>query len=141
MCCAVHRYEPDFKKPFSSKNKSPWITVNSKDVEDSQVVVEYFAKELGKDLDDHLSEEQKATSRSIRIMTEEHLYWCVVLERWIYDDCKDTAKIFPPSLFPGFLPKSKYRTFLKLNKSAVKKQTHGQGLGRHDKETVLEWGR
>ncbi len=142
MLCALFRYEPDFKKPFSSKNKSPWITVNGKDVEDSQIVIEYFGKKMGKDLDDHLSEDQRATSRSMRIMVEEHFYWCMVLERWIYDDAKDAARIFPPSLFPGILPKSKYRFFLKkFLKPNLKKQTHGQGLGRHDKETVLKFGR
>ena len=105
-------------------------------------MVEYFAKKMKKDLDEHLSEEEKAMSRSMRLMIEEHFYWCIVLERWIYDDAKDLAKIFPPSNMPGFVPKSKYRRFLKLGlQGQVKKQTHGQGLGRHDKETVLKWGR
>ncbi len=139
---SVHfRYEIDVTRPFSSKGKCPWITVNGQDVEDSQLVVEYFAAKMDKDLDKHLTDEQRAASRSIRIMIEEHLYWCMVLERWEYDDCRDITKIFPPSIFPDSLPKDQHQEMLKSMRPNMIKQAHGQGLGRHTKETVLKFGR
>ena len=44
----IYRYVPDYEEQISSKNKSPWITVNGVDVEDSQLSVDYLTDHLGK---------------------------------------------------------------------------------------------
>ncbi len=42
------RYVPDFEEPMGAKNKCPWITINGKDIPDSQMTINYLSKELGK---------------------------------------------------------------------------------------------
>ncbi len=61
-----NRYATDFKEPLSKKNKSPWITLNGVDMSDSQLSIEYITKTLGKDIEAHLSEEEKAVSTAFR---------------------------------------------------------------------------
>ena len=68
-------YQNQFDMGMSSKQKSPWMTYNSEDVADSQFCMEYLQAKLGKDLDSHLSSEQKAVARAFQKMVDEHLYW------------------------------------------------------------------
>ncbi len=57
---------PDFEEPMSKKGKTPWITLNSVDVADSQLSIEYITRELGIDIESNLTEEEKAVSRAFR---------------------------------------------------------------------------
>lgn len=57
------------------KGKTPWITFNGRKIGDSQLCMEILAEYFDKDLSSHLSEEERAVGRSMRIMVEEHLYW------------------------------------------------------------------
>lgn len=68
----------DFKEPMGPKGKTPWITFNGRKMGDSQLCIEYLAEHFTKDFSCHLSDEQKATGRSMRILAEEHLYWFVM---------------------------------------------------------------
>ena len=51
---------------MSKKGKTPWITLNSVDVADSQLSIEYITRELGIDIESNLTEEEKAVSRAFR---------------------------------------------------------------------------
>ena len=61
---------------MSPKGKCPWITVNGQDVYDSQFCIEYLVRNgFGnfkdeKQLDSHLSIEQKAQDRAYRALIE-----------------------------------------------------------------------
>ena len=46
-----------------SSGKTPWITVNGKDVSDSQLAIEYLEKELEKSLNDHLKPEVRSPTQ------------------------------------------------------------------------------
>ena len=59
-------YVNDFEEPMSDKQKCPWITINGKDVSDSQLSVEFLMNKLGRDMDSHLTEEEAANARAIR---------------------------------------------------------------------------
>lgn len=72
MC---YNFQSDFEVPVGPKGKSPWITLNNVDIADSQICIEMLASKFHKDFSSHLSEEEKAVSRAMLIMTEEHLYW------------------------------------------------------------------
>ncbi len=75
-------------------------------------------------------------------MLEDHYYWCVALERWLYDDARDILTFFPPTLYPKWLPKAVVNFMLKrYGKSIILPQTHGQGMGRHSQHEVEEFGR
>ena len=43
-------YVNDFDEPKSQKNKSPWITINSENITDSQLCIEYLAKKFDLDI-------------------------------------------------------------------------------------------
>lgn len=96
------KYETDFDFPCSPKTfKSPWITLNGEDIADSQVIIETLSKKFKVDIkwvvklfawlcqcvnraSSHsfsakLSPKDKALSRCLRIMCEEHLYWVLVM--------------------------------------------------------------
>ena len=75
-----------------SKGKAPWITLNGEDVMDSQVCLEHMAKHFGKDLSADLTPEQKAIQKGIRAILEDNLYFCMVMQRWAFDDDEHLLK-------------------------------------------------
>ncbi len=36
-----------------------------------------------------MTKAERAVSRSMRIMIEDHFYWCTALERWVFLDQKE----------------------------------------------------
>ncbi len=38
------KYINDFEESMSDKGKSPWITINGKNIADSQIAMEYLTK-------------------------------------------------------------------------------------------------
>lgn len=75
----------DYSEPFGPKRKTPWITFNGQEIGDSQLIMEMLAKEFGKDFSSHLTPEEKAVARSLRIMAEEHFFWYLVfISMYIY---------------------------------------------------------
>lgn len=56
---------------MSSKGKTPWLELNGEPLADSQLIIEHLMEYFNTDLDDHLTQEDKALSRMIRIMMEE----------------------------------------------------------------------
>ena len=74
-------YVSDTKFFTSSKGKTPWITINGKDIADSQLCIEYLNQHFGIDMSSHLSDEERAVARSMRIMVEDHLFWWGVIEK------------------------------------------------------------
>ena len=64
-----------------TKGKTPWITFNAKNIADSQLIVEHLSKHFGIDMTSHLTAENKAIARSMRILLEDHLYWWLVNEK------------------------------------------------------------
>ena len=134
-------YENDFKKYMSSKGKSPWMTFRGKDMADSQICMDHLAETLGKDLSEHLSTEEKAISRGLRAIMEDHLYFVVAMNRWVFGDRKHVkATAFGnlqdmgiPKLLEGFIVN-------RLGKS-FKRQAVGQGMGKHTEAEIQDMGK
>ena len=78
------RYVTETKHFVSVKGKTPWITINGEDIADSQHIIEYLSKHFNIDMCAHLSDEERAVARSMRIMLEDHLYWWGVVLRVYY---------------------------------------------------------
>ncbi len=77
-----------------------------------------------------------------RIMIEEHLYWCSVLERWVYHEGRDAVRYFPPCYFPSWYPDWLVRYMFKsFAKGKVSEQARMQGIGRHSREEVERLGK
>ncbi len=78
---------------------------------------------------------------SDRLMIEDHFYWCLVLDRWVYGEGQDAAAVFPP-IFPAYLPKAITRYLYKrAGATTMYNQAHGAGIGRHSRQEVEGMGR
>jgi hypothetical protein len=133
---AYFRYVADFKQAQSAKHKSPWITINKKNVSDSQLALEFLKNELRIDANSHLSPREKALARSVRIMLEDHLYFIIIIESFVYENGKHVLTHYPLSVFGGFSPLVTNILLRTVGKSSMNKVVKGQGLGRHEKEEV-----
>jgi hypothetical protein len=60
------RYVTDFEMPWSTKSKTPWITVNKINVDDSQLAIEYLQDLFKLDSNPNLSTKEKAVARTVR---------------------------------------------------------------------------
>ncbi|KAI9557766.1 GST-N-Metaxin-like protein [Daphnia sinensis] len=113
-------YESDFEEPMGSKGKCPWITLNGDEISDSQLCMELLARKFHKDCSAHLSTEEQAIARAFQIMAEEHLYWGLLLWRWIYTRGRTLCLLMPLAI------------------KKLKGQAYGQGMGRHTEAEVIE---
>ena len=59
-------YINDFEFWYGLSGKTPWATVNGRDIDDSAVIIEYLAKKLKIDLSKHLNKEERAVAHAMR---------------------------------------------------------------------------
>jgi len=121
----------------SPKGKLPFIVDERGDenvvVPDSEEIIEHLTKVYNVELDNFLTDEQKATAHLVTKSLDENLYWCLVYSRWMLDD---TWPIISDTFF-GQLPFPVKLIVPKLVRKSVKKNLHGQGTGRHSKDEIL----
>ena len=72
-------YETDTSRKTSSKGKMPWIEFNGRPMADSNFCIRFLNKELGVDVDSHLSETERSIAHTILTMLEENTYWWVLI--------------------------------------------------------------
>ena len=125
------KYENDFKNYKSPKGKTPWITVNKEDISDSQFAIEHLRKTLNKDINGHLSPEDAAKARALQVLADERFYWCIALDRTVYNQGKHFPQIADLPV-PGFM----HGIVVKLIKWGVTKQSKAHGIGVHPREQV-----
>ncbi len=132
------KYINDFQTPMSTKNKTPWITINGVHIADSQLAMEYLSKKFNMDTNKGLSSKDHAVSRAMRFLMEQDLYWCLVMDRWVFNWAKHVPDFFAPvfSPLPTWLERKALHYFSKM----VAKQTVAQGMGRHTRPEVEEMG-
>lgn len=123
----------DFDEPMGPKGKTPWITLNGKKVGDSQLCLELLSETFHKDLSHHLSIEDKAVARAFQIMAEDHLYWVMLVWRWIYNGGSSLPLIQTDLHFA-------VRYLRPIVVSRVKSQVSAQGMGHHSQSEVMEMG-
>lgn len=115
------------------KQKLPAIRVDGTVIPDSDNIRAYLEQQ-GADFDAGLSDMEKATSRAFIRMAEEHMYFHVVLDRWVNDDVWPTIRDQYFSAIPALL-----RGFVtnKLRKTVVQGMNM-QGLGRFTPQERME---
>ncbi|XP_067666081.1 failed axon connections homolog [Haliotis asinina] len=112
----------------SSKGKLTWIEYNGQAVADSTLCIEFLNKKLGVNLNRNLSPADRGVAQAMQVMVEEHMYWCRVLFRWVYNNDKSILiKAFKLGTFRLWSIQRK-----------LKNVTWSQGLGRHTEEEVTE---
>ena len=76
------KYVVDYEEPMSPKGKTPWITINGKNIADTQLCIEYLSKKFDIDPFPGLTEKEIAISRGLRFMIEQDLYREFHLKFW-----------------------------------------------------------
>ncbi|MCP5163053.1 MAG: glutathione S-transferase family protein [Hahellaceae bacterium] len=117
------------------KGKLPFIKDQNELVADSSLIVRHLAKTYDINLDASLSQQEKAIAHAFGKMLEEHLYWVVIYNRWIDDNWSKVRQEFfghmPPlvkTLVPNMIQKK------------MQSDLNSQGMGRHSKEDIYEFG-
>jgi glutathione S-transferase len=107
------------------KGKLPYINDDGLIVADSTFVRFHIEKKHSFDFDAGLDAAQKATAWSVEKMCEDHLYWALVVSRWIDDAnfAKGPAHFFKAVPFRPVVQS--------LVRRKVKKTLKLQGFGRH----------
>jgi glutathione S-transferase len=118
------------------KHKAPFIEDGDLSMGDSELIIAYLQKKHGIDLDQGLSAAQRALSRSVQKMLDEHLYWAMVYSRWIDD--RGFAIVGP--LFFGDMPPIIRNLVPKIARRGVSKALWQVGMGRHSNDEIYAFG-
>jgi len=115
------------------KGKLPFIADGDSTIADSQAILDHLTQQYQVSLDDHLTAKQQAQAYLLTKSLDENLYWCLVYSRWILEDTWPVTN----NTFFGGLPWL-LRLFVPgLIRKSVKKNLHGQGMGRHSQAEIL----
>jgi glutathione S-transferase len=123
-----------FKAP---KGKLPFIDDDGETIADSTFIRFHIEKKYGFDYDLGLTPEQKAKAWALEKLCEDHLYWLVVVDRWLDDEnfAKGPAHFFDSAPAP-------LRPFLRrMVRGKIRKAAYAQGLYRHGPEERRELAR
>lgn len=115
------------------KGKLPYITDGDRLVADSSFIVNYLEQHYSPDLDNHLSEQQKATAYLLRSTLEEKLYWCTLYFRWV--DEAGWAQVKP--LFFSEMPAPLKLIVPGIVRRGTVAAVHKQGTSRHSSDEIL----
>lgn len=119
--------------PARPKGKFPYIDDGGTVIGDSSFIIDYLRGKYRDTLgENNLRSEERAIALCVRRMVEEHLYWVLVYLHWMEDAIWEANK---PMVFGSQLP-SQIETF----REDVRRDLHGQGLGRHTRSEVYELG-
>ncbi|KAK2512264.1 Faxc [Columba guinea] len=121
-----------FDGKLSPQGKMPWIEYNHKQVSGTEFIIDFLEEKLGVNLNKHLGPHERAVSRAITKMVEEHLYWTLAYCQWV-ENLHETQKMV--SLFGPFSDLLKW-IFCHLTKGIVKREMYGHGIGRFSEEEM-----
>jgi hypothetical protein len=63
--------------------------LNGEEMADSQFIMDSLSVKYGRDLSKNLSDSEKGIERAYMKLTEESLFWCMALQRFIYEPNPD----------------------------------------------------
>lgn len=119
--------------------KLPYI-INTDDgtkVADSNTIIDYLIKKFDVKLDNSLSKEEHAVSLAFERLINEHLYFSGILEpRWRMDE---GWEVYIPYIVQGAEVGPDLRAVLDGFRVRILDGYKGQGMGRRDSPTVLEF--
>lgn len=126
-----HRFEPgDIRK--APKAKIPWLVDYGKTIPDTTFIQKHLKEVYGVEFYKGLTDSEKATAWAFEKMCEEHLYFCVVYERWMIDEnfYKGPKQFFAraPALLRPLIASQVRRS--------IKQSLYGQGTGRHSRAEI-----
>ncbi len=113
--------------------KLPVLVDGDRVIPDSGAIADYLQEKAGRWLNDGLSERDKALSHALVRMSEEHLYFLGVFNRWAVDGNFAEMKLSLEKIAP--FPMSKILPGI-IRKGVIK-QVNAQGIGRMSDEMRL----
>ncbi|HKU71168.1 MAG TPA: glutathione S-transferase family protein [Burkholderiales bacterium] len=120
----------------SPKGKMPYIDDEGTIVADSSFIIEHLKRRHGDSLDAHLDAGARATALAMQRLFEENMYWAVVYFRWIEDAGWAVTR---EAYFDWMKPPLKW-VVPPVARNMVRKELHGQGMGRHSSEEIAAIG-
>jgi len=106
--------------------KLPVLIDGDQTIADSDAIRYHLENQYGADFDAPLNAAQKAQSRALIRMVEEHLYFCLMYDRWMVEANWLRIK----DVFFGTLPAAARMIVPRMVRKSVLSALDGQGLGR-----------
>ncbi|KAG8444741.1 hypothetical protein GDO86_009782 [Hymenochirus boettgeri] len=125
-------YQNYFDGKLSPQGKMPWIEYNHKRVSGTEFIIDFLEEKLGVNLNKQLNPHQRAVSRAVTKMVEEHFYWTLAYCQWV-DNLHETQKMLS---ITGPLSDLLKWILCHLTKGIVKREMYGQGIGRFSEEEI-----
>ena len=104
-------------------------------VADSDLIQQHLKSAHGFDPDAGLTDQQRAETLIIRRMVENHLYFVGTYSRWM--DNPETVRDMFFDEVPGFIRPAIFA----LVRRQVQNALYGFGLGRHNRDTIYDFGK
>ncbi|KPP70684.1 hypothetical protein Z043_110468, partial [Scleropages formosus] len=121
-----------FDGKLSPQGQMPWIEYNHEQVSGTEFIIDFLEEKLGVNLNKSLSPQERAVSRAITKMVEEHFYWTIAYCQWV-DNLEETQKMLAVS---GPLSDLLKWILSHLTGGIVRREMYGHGIGRFSKEEV-----
>lgn len=117
------------------KGKLPCIVDGERTVADSSHILDYLKVRFERDPDAHLTPRQRGDAIAYQRLCEDHLYWALVYSRWVDEDgWRHMGK-----RVAGFLPAPVRWGVHAMLRRGIRRDLHGQGLGRHSKKELYRF--
>lgn len=130
----------DFKSVRSDvtkapKKKFPVLVENGQSIADSTLIQFHLETEYGVDFYPGLDDRERGQAWAFEKLAEDNLYWVGMHERWVNQSNFDRG---PRSFFDP-VPAPLRPLIVSMVRREVKRNLHGQGLGRHsaDERTAI----
>ncbi|XP_029451247.1 failed axon connections homolog isoform X2 [Rhinatrema bivittatum] len=125
-------YQNYFDGKLSPQGKMPWIEYNNERVSGTEFIIDFLEEKLGVNLNKNLNLQERAVSRAVTKMVEEHFYWTLAYCQWV-ENLQETQKML--SLTGPFSELLKW-ILCHLTKGIVKREMYGHGIGRFSEEEI-----
>ncbi|XP_037541319.1 failed axon connections homolog [Nematolebias whitei] len=125
-------YQNYFDGRLSPQGKMPWVEYNQEQVFGTEFIIEFLEERLGVSLNKGLTLQERAVSRAITKMVEEHFYWTIAYCQWV-DNLEETQEMLSVS---GPLSDLLKWILSHLTCGIVKREMYGHGIGRFSSEEV-----
>ncbi|XP_032999371.1 failed axon connections homolog [Lacerta agilis] len=125
-------YQNYFDGKLSPQGKMPWIEYNCKKVSGTEFIIDFLEEKLGVNLNKHLGPHERAVSRAVTKMVEEHFYWTLAYCQWV-DNLHETQKMLS---FTGPFSDLLKWILCHITKGIVRREMYGHGIGRFSEEEI-----
>lgn len=125
----------DFNPYTSPRGKAPWVTLeDGSALSDSALIIQTLSARPEVTIDDHLTDDDRAKHTLIQRVIEDHLYWCMLYERWLRPEGFAITKAEYFKKFPALV--RPIIAWMARRKAVT--QVKEQGLGKHSHDDVID---